>query len=261
MIDTHAHLDFDRYHGEVEEVIARAKQRGVGQIITVGTSLEASRKTASIAARYPYVYPAVGIHPDASDTVDQTALSQLQSLAETEGAVAIGETGIDLFHDENPDLKLQRRAFLAQSRIAADLKLPLIVHTRAAQAETLETLREIFSGAAQPAGAVVHCFEGSQEFADEIVGLGLMISFTATLTYPKNDELRAVAANIPLERIMLETDAPFLPPQSKRGQRNEPAYVTESAQCLAELRNISYKELDKVTSSNARSFFKLDSPK
>lgn len=260
MIDTHAHLDFDRYAGEVDDVVARAEVAGVTQIITVGTSLAASKATAAIAARYPSVYPAVGIHPDAADSVEGTVLAELRGLAKTEHAVAIGETGIDLFHKENPPLKSQRDAFLAQADIAAELGLPLIVHTRAAASETLESLHAIFAQTSKPRGAVVHCFEGSQAFAGEILKLGLMISFTATLTYPRNDELRSVAAAVPLERIMLETDAPFLPPQTKRGQRNEPAYVVETARCLADLKGISYEELDTITTRNARTFFNLDSP-
>lgn len=265
LIDTHAHLDFDQFAGEEAAVLERAAAAGVGRIINVGTDLARSRKSLDLARKFPNVWAAVGIHPHDAAAVDEAALEALKQLAIHEEVVAIGEFGFDFHYDDGPDRAVQEDAFRAQSEVAIESGLPVIIHSRDAEELTLEHLavhadEVVADNPARREPGVVHCFTGSREFAESALGLGYLISFTAPVTYPGNDALREVAKAVPLEKLMVETDCPFLPPADKRGQRNEPAYVAETAAQLAELKGVSPDELAAATTANAERLFGLAPP-
>lgn len=255
--DTHTHLDFEADEHEVEAVLKRAAAADVSRLVTVGTDLDRSRQAVAITNRHEQVWATVGIHPDAADTVDDGSVAELRTLASGNKVVAIGETGLDLYHETNPPLEIQADAFRRQANLAHELGLPLVVHSRHAEKETLSMLKEISADRPADGRGVVHCFEGDLSFAENIIDLGYLISFTANITYPKNDALRDVVRQVPLKKFMLETDAPFLPPQGKRGERNESANTRVVAEKVAKVKGITLKEVAEKTSANAAALFKL----
>ncbi len=234
-------------------VVERAKQAGVTQLVTVGTTITGSKRGVQIAEQYKEVWATIGVHPSEAEELTGSAREHLRALTANPKVVAIGETGIDLYHQSNPPLAAQQAAFEQQAELAVEFGLPLVVHTRQAPAETvaiLQTLPAVQTG-------VVHCFEGDRDFADHILDRGFLISFTANVTYPKNDRLREVVKHVPLARMMLETDAPFLPPHGKRGERNESATVRAVAELVAELKEISLDQVAAETTANATRLFGL----
>jgi TatD DNase family protein len=268
-IDTHAHLDFDQLGDDLPMVLANAHSAGIERIITVGTTLERSRKCVDLAAVHDNVWAAVGVHPadsteiaDDSHQVTEAALAELRKLAAHPRVVAVGEIGFDFYHPDNPSEASQQTAFMAQGQIAIEAGLPLIIHSRNAEQLTPRYLSEhadlaLADYPARREPGVVLCFTGSRDFAQQVLDLGYLISFTAPVTYPKNDNLREVVKAVPLEKIMLETDAPFLPPADRRGKRNEPAYLIETAKAVAELKGISLDQLAEATTANAERLFGL----
>ncbi|MDP9211858.1 MAG: TatD family hydrolase [bacterium] len=258
LIDTHVHLDFEQFAGEEAAVVARAGKAGVTRLINVGTTLERSRSATALAERFPNVWAAAGIHPhDAGDVTPDNA-TELHRLAEHPRVVAIGECGFDSHYADGPDPAAQAAAFERQVAIAAAVGKPLIVHSRDAEDLTVEALQKACQVLPERPG-VVHCFTGSGEFAEKVLTLGFFISFTAPVTYPGNDALRKVVKAVPLDRIMVETDAPFLPPADRRGERNEPAFVVETARKIAEIKGLSFDEVAAATTANAERLFGLGS--
>lgn len=250
LTDTHCHLDLSPFDADRDEVVARARAAGVGRIIVPGIDLDSSRRAVDLAERYPEVYAAVGVHPRGAAGFDAAALAKLRRLAAEPKVVAIGEIGIDLYWKTVP-LVEQQAAFRAQLDLAAELGKPVIVHDRDAHAEVLAGLRARLP----PAGAVLHSFSGDRAVAEAAVPLGLYLGVDGPLTYKKNDELRAVFAAVPLARVLIETDAPYLPPQPRRGKRNEPAYVRYVAEQLAEVRGLTLDQIAEATTANAARLF------
>ncbi|MFO7832103.1 MAG: TatD family nuclease-associated radical SAM protein [Desulfuromonadaceae bacterium] len=260
LVDTHAHLDGSRFVEDLDLVLKRAADSGVHSIITVGCDLESSRASVRLAnesARVhspqetPRIYAGVGVHPhDASDLTSEV-VEELRILAQNDDVVAIGETGLDYFRNRSPH-EHQLKAFRKQICLAKECDKPLIIHDRDAHADILEVMR---AENAQECGGVLHCFSADVEMAQACVDMGFYISFTGNITYPKNEMLRDVIRHIPLERIMVETDCPYMAPQSKRGKRNEPAYTTETAQKIAELRGLTLHDVARITSLNAYELF------
>jgi TatD DNase family protein len=251
-IDSHAHLEMGEFDCDRDSVIARAAAAGLTAIITVGTTIPDCEKAAEIARLHPQVYAAVGIHPHEVKGIDAGTYDALRVLARQEKVVAIGEIGLDFFYDHSPR-ELQLRCFAEQLDLALELDLPVIIHDREAHAETLRILQQR-KGHLR---GVLHCFSGDEQMARECVALGLHLSVAGPVTYKKADQLRAVARKIPAERLLIETDAPYLAPQPWRGKRNEPAYVLETARCLAGLRGVSAQELERSTEQNTRRLFGL----
>ena len=260
LVDTHAHLDGSRFTEDLDLVLKRAADAGVRSIITVGCDLESSRASVSLAAEssanqftqaLPRIYASVGVHPhDASDLTPEV-IEELRTLAQHENVVAIGETGLDYFRNRSPRPQ-QLEAFRQQIQLAKECGKPLIIHDRDAHADILEVMR---AENAQECGGVLHCFSADVEMANACVEMGFYISFTGNITYPKNEILREVIRNIPLERILVETDCPYMAPQSKRGKRNEPAYTVETAGRIAELRGLTLHDVARITSLNAYELF------
>ena len=258
-VDSHAHIDGGEYDADRDEVVARARAAGVRAILNVGTGDPRSGKferAVAVAEKYEGVYAAVGVHPHDARLYDGEAERLLRSLSEGSGRViAWGEIGLDYHYDHSPR-DVQREVFARQLGIAREAGLPVVIHSREADEETVEMLRAASSGGALR--GVMHCFGGGQRMADEMLELGFMISFAGNVTFKKADELREVARGVPLDRLLVETDCPYLAPVPLRGRRNEPAYVVETARFLAQLRGTSAEELGRVTAANFARFFGLD---
>ncbi|MCS7049634.1 MAG: TatD family hydrolase [Verrucomicrobiae bacterium] len=260
-VDTHAHLTFPELASELEGVLARARAAGVGAIVSIGCDPESSQRTVALAQAQPGVWASVGLHPGYVPDVSLCDLKTIRALAQEPKVVAIGETGLDYYRlpsvpaDAAAIIRQQKDLLWAQLDLARSLRKPVVIHNRSADADLMEILRAHEPGFV-PWG-VMHCFSGDSRLAFECLELGLMISFTGILTFRNAGSLREVARQVPLSRIMLETDAPYLAPVPHRGRRNEPSYLPAIASVLAEVKNISVEEVARVTTDNARALFGL----
>ena len=254
LIDTHAHLDEEAFDADRAEVIARAEANGIVRIITIGTTADTSRRALDVAAKFPSVYAAVGIQPNYAAQARAGDWEVVENLASEARVVAIGETGLDRYWDYAP-FDVQVDYFQRHIGLARKLELPFVVHCRDAEAETVAELRE--AARRGPLQGVMHSFTGSLETARACIELGLCISFAGMLTYKKSQALRDVAREIPLERILVETDSPYLAPQPMRGKRNEPSFVRVTANALADLAGISQDEFARQSTANACRLFGL----
>jgi len=252
LVDAHAHLDDEKFEGDLEAVLERARQAGVGRIVTAGSDIASSEACVRLASEYRgFVYAAVGLHPHDARLFDESAGARLRELAGADGVAAVGETGLD-YHYENSPRETQRRVFAFHIELALEAGLPVVVHCREAFAECLEIVRG-YEGAGLR--GVAHCFSGSAEDAHAFLEMGFLISFGGVVTYRNAERVRRVAAGIPLDRTLVETDSPYLAPQGKRGQRNEPAFVTEVAARLAELHGVSMDAVASATTRNAQELY------
>jgi TatD DNase family protein len=251
MIDSHAHLTDEKFAEEVEAVVARAREAGVEATVTVGTDLTDSAAAVEIAARYPDVFATVGIHPHAASTADEAALSRIRELAAAPRVVAIGETGLDYHYDFSPR-EAQRAAFAAQLRLAADLGLPVVVHAREADADLEAMLREH----GRDVRGVLHSFSSGADLLRTALELGWYASFAGMVTF-KNYDGAELLRSVPADRLLVETDSPYLTPVPHRGKRNEPCRVRLVAARAAELRGETLAALDAATTRNARRFYAL----
>lgn len=256
LFDTHAHLDEDAFSQDVDEVIGRAIEFGVTTMLAVATTVESSRATIALAARVPCVFASVGIHPNYAAQVKPGDWEAIEELASSPKVVAIGETGLDRYWDHTP-FDVQLDFFRRQIELAKRRDLPFIVHCREAEPDVVSVLREV-AGAGQLKG-IMHSFCGGRATLDAALELGLHISFAGMLTFKKNAELRELAKTVPLDRLLVETDSPYLAPQPQRGKRNEPAFVRYTAECLAELHGKTLDEMAAITTANARRLFGLSS--
>lgn len=255
-VDSHAHIDGEEFEGDRDEVVKRARAAGVRAILDVGTgdphagSLE---RAVEVAAEYEDVYASVGVHPHDARLFDERAAERLEELlTNNRKVVALGEIGLDYHYDHSPR-DAQRRAFASQLRIARALNLPVIIHSREAEAETIEILRDEYGGAAR--GGVMHCFGGGREMAEQSLEMGFLISFAGNVTFKKADALRDVARSVPLDKLLIETDCPYLSPVPLRGRRNEPAHVVQTARCLGDVHSLAAEEIGRITSANFSALF------
>jgi len=254
LADSHAHLDLPELAPDREAVLRRAREAGVALIVNVGIGLENSRQALATARKYPGVFATIGIHPHGAGTLRREDLEALTHLAPDPKVVAVGEIGLDFYRRRAPEA-VQEHWFREQLAWACELQKIVVIHTREATQATLRILRE---SRRQLRGGVMHCFGGSLEEARAFLELGMFISFSGTLTYPKAGALREVAAKLPLDRLLVETDSPYLPPQPWRGKRNEPAYVTATAGQLATLHGLSLEETAERTWRNTLTAFGLE---
>lgn len=254
LVDTHCHLDLDPLAASVDAVLTRAREAGVRWCLSIGTSVEASRSSAALAERHPMVRAAVGVHPHEADGVTPGVLDALDALAASPRVVAIGEVGLDFYRRQAPP-EPQIQALRSFVRLAQRRALPLVLHCRDAYTPLLELLRECAEYS--PVTGVLHCASGPPQFIRGALELGLHISFAGNVTFPSAGALRALVPLVPDDRLLVETDAPFLAPQPVRGRPNEPAYVAHTAACLAELRGMEVETLGALTSRNARRLFRL----
>lgn len=252
LIDSHAHLTDERLAGEAAEVVERARAAGVAAVVTVGTTVDDSRAAVGLAAVLPGVYATVGIHPHHADTADTEALEAIEQLAREPGVVAIGETGLD-YHYDNAPRPAQRDAFARHLELGRRLGLPVVVHARSADADVCALLREAGQGTA----GVLHCFSSGREVMETALALGWYVSFAGMITFARYADAELLRA-VPLDRLLLETDSPYLAPVPHRGRRNEPAYVALVARRAAELRGEEPDVLAAATVRNARRLYRLD---
>lgn len=257
LIDTHCHLDFPDFAPEQEEVVARARAQGVARFITISTHVEKFAAIAAIAERYEDVFCTVGTHPNHAHEEREASAAELVELARHEKCVGIGEAGLDYHYDKAPR-ELAHRVFRTHIAAARESGLPLVIHSRDADADCAEILREEMGKGAFK--ALLHCFTSSRALAETAVELGLYISFSGVVTFKNSSELREVARDVPLERLLVETDAPFLAPVPHRGKRNEPAYVADTARTLAAAKGVTFEEMAAQTTANALALFSKMTP-
>lgn len=251
LVDSHCHLDFPDFADDLAGIVARAEASGVGRMVTISTRVKKLPDLVAIAERFPNVYCSVGTHPHHADEEDGITTDELVKLAQHPKVVAFGEAGLDYFY-EMGSRPAQDRGFRAHIAAARETGLPLVIHTREADEDCGKILEdEMGKGAFR---AVLHCYTGGRDLAMKAIDLGLMISFTGILTFKKSQTLRDLAAELPADRIMVETDSPYLAPGKYRGKRNEPSYVVETAKVLAEVRGVSLDEIARQTTEN---FFRL----
>lgn len=251
LVDSHCHLDFPDFADDLDGIVARAEAAGVGRLVTISTRVRKLPALLAITERFPNVYCSVGTHPHNADEEDGIPADELIELTKHPKVVALGEAGLDNFY-EHGSSGAQERGFRAHIAAARATGLPLVIHTREADEQCGIILEdEMAKGAFK---AVLHCYTGGRELAMKAIEMGLSISFTGIITFKKSQELRDLAAELPADRIMVETDAPYLAPGKWRGKRNEPSYVVETAKVLAEARGVSLEELSKQTTEN---FFRL----
>jgi TatD DNase family protein len=255
LIDTHAHLDMRDFNDDRESVIERAREAGVEYIITVGTTVESSRDAVLLAERYDCVYAAIGIHPHEVKDVLHPAYEILRHFAKHDKVVAYGEVGLDYYYEHSPRTD-QKQKFRDMLREARELDLPIIVHDREAHEDTLRILSEEWS---PDLGGVIHCFSGDSAMAQKVIEMGFSISIAGPVTFPKAESLREVVQQVPIEHILIETDAPYLAPQLVRGKRNEPAYVRQTAEAIARIKGLSFDDVARITSYNALQLFGIGS--
>ena len=251
--DTHCHLDLEHFDADREAVIERAREAGVRHILVPGIDLVACRRAVALSEQYPEVHAAVGIHPNNTADFSNETLAELRDLAQHPKVDAVGEIGIDLYWQTVP-IEIQERAFRAQLALADALERPVIIHDRDAHAAVMRVLQE----QAPKAGVVLHSFSGDAALAEEALAAGYYLGVDGPLTYKKNDILRALFMAAPEERILIETDAPYLTPQAQRGRRNEPAYVRYVAEKLAEVRGIALEALAPALAANAARLFRWE---
>ncbi|MCL4425386.1 MAG: TatD family hydrolase [Firmicutes bacterium] len=254
LIDTHAHTDLSQFAHDRREVYRRAEEAEVKTIINVGYDAATSQRSVQYAGRYPFVYAAVGFHPHDAKGFDERAEALVESLARQPRVVAIGEIGLDYYRDLSPRER-QEEAFRRQIRLARRLQLPVIIHDRDAHADTIRILAE---EGAREVGGVLHSFSGDMEMAREALDLGLYLGFSGPVTFSNGRRAQEIARFAPLDRVLLETDCPYLTPEPHRGRRNEPAYVRLIAEKIAGLRGLSLERLAEVTTENGRRLFGLD---
>jgi TatD DNase family protein len=262
LVDAHAHLDFSQFEDDLEPVLERARDQGVGCVVTVGFDLESSREAVALAREHGDLKACVGVHPHEAGQADVSVVQGLRELSQDDQVVAIGEIGLDYFRDRSarPD---QQRVFREQLELAAEVGKPVVIHDREAHEDMMKMIREWSgnvsrsNGSLRPPLGVIHCYSGDAAMADELFGLGFLVSVAGTVTYENAKPLQRLVERLPLEKVLVETDCPFLSPHPFRGQRNEPARVRLVASKIAEIKAIPLEEVARVTTDNASRLFRL----
>jgi TatD DNase family protein len=256
LIDTHAHLDLKEFGGDREEVLKRSAEGGVAAIINASFDLASSRRSVAMARKHGWIYALAGIHPHDSGQAPGGYLDELRDLAKNPEVVALGEMGLDYFRDRSPR-PVQQKVFREQLALARELDIPVVIHDRDAHGDLMNILNK---DGVPRRGGVMHCYSGSWEMARECMKKGFYISIAGPVTYPTSARLKDIAARLPLDRLLIETDCPFLTPRARRGKRNEPAYVRYVAEEIAWLREMPLDRLAEATSENAARIFNIKSP-
>ena len=252
LFDTHAHYDDERFDEDRDTLLASMPENNVGLILNPGCDVESSRKAVSYANKYPFVYAAVGIHPDEVGSLNEETFAQMKELFKEDKVVAVGEIGLDYYWDNEPR-EMQKKWFIRQLELARELDLPVLIHSREAAADTMEIMKEHAKGLS----GVIHCYSYSKEMAQEYIRMGFYIGVGGVVTFKNAKKLKEVVKNIPLTSIVLETDCPYMAPEPNRGKRNNSAYIRYVAEKIAELKGITYEEVVEQTEKNARDMYRL----
>ena len=253
IIDSHAHLDDSRFDYDRDMIIKNLKDNGIELVVNIGADLKTSIASVSLADKYDNIYAAVGVHPHSAKEMDNSTIEILKSFAKRDKVVAIGEIGLD-FHYDNSPRDIQRKWFKEQLKLAKEVDLPVIIHTREAAQETFDILKEAQDGSLR---GVLHCYSGSVEMALEYIKLGFYISIAGPVTFNNAKVTKEVAKAVPLDKLLIETDCPYLTPMPYRGKRNEPMFTKYVAETIAEIRGITFDELAKATNRNTKELFKI----
>ena len=253
LIDTHCHLDFKDFNGDRNDVLKRARDIGVMAIINVGSSMEGTVRSIQIAKDNDFIYTAVGIHPHEADSVSENDLRLFAGFLNNPKVVAVGEIGLDYYRNISSK-ENQKKLFISLLKTAKDADIPLIIHNREAHKDMIDILKNITGGSVN---GVMHCFSGDEAFLKTCLDMGFFISFTCNITYKNADRLRDIVKLCPMDRILIETDAPFLAPQDFRGKRNEPMHVRYAAEEVARIKGLNFDEVAKITTCNAQRLFKI----
>lgn len=252
IFDTHAHYDSEQFNEDRNTLLASMPEKGVAGIVNVGATLEGCKASIDFAKKYPFMYAAVGVHPDEVGALNEETFAQLEEWCKEEKVVAVGEIGLDYYWDEEPR-EVQKEWFIRQLELARSLNLPVNIHSREAAEDTFQIMKEH----AKDLGGIIHCFSGSKEMAVEYVKLGFYIGVGGVVTFKNGKKLKQVVEAIPLERIVLETDAPYLAPTPFRGKRNDSSLIQCMAEEIAGIKGISVEEVLEVTEANARKVYRL----
>ncbi|XZM80339.1 TatD family hydrolase [Clostridium perfringens] len=252
IFDTHAHYDSDSFDEDRENVIKELKENGVIGVLNCGSDLYGLRKSVELAKEFDMFYAAVGIHPENADEFNEDVVKEIKGFVKNEKVKAIGEIGLDYYWEENPPREVQKEVFRAQMKLADELNLPVVIHDRDAHKDTLEIMKEFPNVI-----GVVHCFSGSVEFAKECIKLGYYIGFTGVLTFKNAKKLVDVCREIPAERMLVETDCPFMAPVPFRGKRNKSDYIEYIIDKMSEIRGISGEEMNEILLNNKKRLFKI----
>lgn len=252
LVDSHCHLDFPDFAEELDAVVERARAAGVGRMVTICTYLTRFDRVRAVAERFDDVYCSLGVHPhQAQEEIAGVSVGRLVEMAGHPKVIGIGETGLDYYYDMSPR-DVQQESFRMHIRAAMETGLPLIIHTRDADHDIMRVVREESAG--QPVKGLLHCFSSGREVAEDALDFGFSLSLSGIVTFKKSDDLRAIVRDIPLDRILVETDAPYLAPMPFRGKRNEPAYVAHTAAAVAAVKGVTPEEMARITTDN---FFRL----
>jgi TatD DNase family protein len=253
IFDSHAHYDDEAFNEEREEILQGLAGKGVIGVLNCGASLEGARMSVELSSKYNFIYSAVGIHPEYAGIVNEEVIEELRNLAVFPKVRAIGEIGLDYYYEENPDREIQKAAFKLQMELAKELKLPVVIHDRDAHKDTLDILKE-FPGVI----GVVHCFSGSVEFAKECLKLGYYIGFTGVITFKNAKKIVEVAKIIPMDRILVETDCPYMSPEPLRGKRNQSDYIKYIIEKISEIKGKTVEEIENATTFNIKTLLKIN---
>jgi len=251
LFDTHAHLNDPAFDPDREELMAGLASKGIGFVMNAGCSLESSKDIIKMAEQYPWLYASAGSHPDSADEVNGEVIEEYRTLCHHEKVKAIGEIGLDYYYEDIPR-EIQKNAFRMQMALANELDMPVIIHEREAHDDGMRIVKEF-----PKVKGVFHCYSGSAEMARQLVNMGWYIGFTGVLTFKNARKAVETAASIPLDRIVLETDCPFMAPEPYRGKRNDPGYLPKIAEKLAEIREISLEEVERITTENAKRLYRI----
>ena len=253
LIDSHAHLDDGRFDRDREILIKSLKENGIDLVVNPGADLQSSIKAVALAEEYENIYAAVGVHPHSAKEMDHSTIGILKSFTNREKVIAIGEIGLDYHYDNSPR-DIQRERFIEQINLAKEVNLPIIVHSRSASGDTFDILKEAQDGNLE---GVLHCYSGSVEMAIEYIKLGFYISIAGPVTFKNSRVLKEVVREVPLDKLLIETDSPYLTPEPYRGKRNEPIYVRYVAGTIAEIKGTSFEDIAKATGENTRRLFRI----
>lgn len=252
-IDSHAHLDDGRFDEDREDIIEAIKKNDIDIVVNIGADLSTSINSIKLAEKYDFIYATVGVHPHDAKTMDDNTINLLKTFAQKEKVVGIGEIGLDYYYDNSPR-EIQKKRFIEQIELAKELDMPIVVHTRDAAGDTMEIIKNSQDGRLR---GVMHCYSGSVEQAFEYIDLGFYISLGGPVTFKNSRVSKEVAKKIPLEKLMIETDSPYLTPEPYRGKRNNPMYVKYVAEKIAEIREVSVEEIGKYSSENTKRLFNI----
>lgn len=255
LFDSHAHLDDEKFDDDREKVINSLKENGVDLIVDPGADISSSVQAVNLSKEYENIYAAVGVHPHSAKDMNEDTLKILKALSKNDKVVAIGEIGLDYHYDNSPR-DVQKKWFKEQIKLAKELNLPIIIHTREAQKDTFDIVKEEYD---ENLRGVLHCYSGSLEMAREYLDMGFYISFAGPITFKNSKVPKQVAKEVPLDKLLVETDCPYLTPEPHRGKRNEPLYVRYVASTIAELKGITFEEVARRTKENAIRFFEIQS--